>query len=196
MFRIQDRLPIELQPLASEWVAEACAGRLGPALSDRPESDNRRYASVEELLSSYPPDYRPEGALPEALRLIDAKLDYLIRLMEEESQENEAGLPESRAVELGVDGVALPWTTAEGERPEAGDWFWLRLFLPGRPRIRFESPVQVGEASVGEADHWVDLTFANMTENEERVLSGYIFRRHREAVRRQRESGGGEPPPT
>jgi len=188
--RVRDRIPVEVRPLAPEWVTEAEAGRLGADLSDRPESDTRRHTSVEELFGAYPPDQRPEGPMAEALRLLDAKVDYLVRLLEETPLESEAELPPARSVELGVDGMALEPAEGGGPELQAESWVWIRAFLPGRPRIRFEAPARVRPSKESrEPGAWVELAFANVTDNEERVLSGYIFRRHREEVRRLRERG-------
>ncbi|MFA9461519.1 hypothetical protein [Thiohalorhabdus methylotrophus] len=193
--RIRDRIPVEVRPLGPEWIAEAESGRLGPELSDRPEGDNRRYASVDELLGSYAKGQGLDGPLAEALRLLDAKMSYLITLLEERVPETNQDLPPARSVELGLDGmrVDLPESVP---LPERGGWVWIRAYFPGRPRIGFQTPARVrtvdhpGDGDA-EAALRADLAFANITENEERALSGYIFRRHREEVRRRRERGSG-----
>ena len=191
--RIRDRIPVEIQPLAPEWTAEVEAGRLGAAASDRAAEDNRLYASVDELLRTFPRDQLPEGPLPEALRLLDSKLDYLIRLVDEDRKHQGQDLPPSRPVAIGLDGLSVEMPGEPGSAPEAGSWVWAWCALPGRPPVIFEAPARVSGVTPGagesEAGYRLDLAFANVTEAEERVLSGYIFRRHREAIRLSREGG-------
>ena len=183
--RVQDRLGLELTPLSEAMVAAVQAGRLGASTQGGDPEGASSAASVDAILRSLPADQRPEGPMAEALRVVDAKLDRLMALMEEIQARGADDGPAPRDVMVGLEGLEL-WSGAEETTPATGDWLWLRLHLPGRPHTVFEVPVAVTAVTASGESERVALRFLNVTAAEERVLSRYIFRRHRQEVRRQR----------
>jgi hypothetical protein len=186
--RVHDRLSVELTPLNGDMVTAVREGRLGASIAGGGREAQSLEGSVDQILRSLPPDQRPEGPMAESLRLVDAKLDYLMGMLEELQTRGEGEAPAPRDVAMGLDGMDL-WLTEEPV-PGRGDWLWLRIYLPGRPRTLFEVPGEVTEVSAGDGGIRVGLAFRNVTGAEERVLSRYIFRRHRQEVRQHRTSEG------
>lgn len=183
--RVQDRLGVELTPLSASMVTAVQSGRLGASTQGGDLEGAGSAASVDAILRSVPADQRPEGPMAEALRVVDAKLDRLMALMEEVQERGAEEGPAPREVRVGLEGLEL-WSDEAEPTFEAGEWLWLRLHLPGRPRTLFEVPVEITAVTPNGASERVALRYLNVTAAEERVLSRYIFRRHRQEVRRQR----------
>jgi|GEM_PF-3983743 len=199
--RVHDHLPLRLSRLDETQAAAAESGHLAAAVSGLRAALGSRDATVEELVRSYPPDQRPTGAVFDALRLVDTKLNHILHLLEDqaERQEGEGPAPLPVAVSLADIRVGLP---PDGDlKPQPDEWYWVDCRLPGTPRVHFGAPARVAEAGgdneAGEtARYWVTLALANVTETEEKVLSEYIFRRHRQEVRQRRhpeDTGEGGP---
>lgn len=194
--QVHDHLPLELSRLDDSQAAAAQAGHLAAAVTGLRAALGSRDATVEELARSYPPDQRPQGAVFDALRLVDTKLDHMLHLLEDQlAQQQEGPAPLPVTVSLGGIRVGLP---PDGDRlPRDGEWYWVDCRLPGTPRVHFKAPARVTETEQGPGEaegerYWVTLALANVTDAEEKVLSEYIFRRHRQEVRQQRhpEEGG------
>lgn len=196
--RVNDHLPLQLSPLDETQATAARSGQLAAEVSGLRATLGSRDATVEELARGYPPDQRPQGAVFEALRLVDTKLDHILHLLEDQLARQEGGGPEPLpvTVSLGTIRAGLP---PDGDLlPGSGEWFWVDCRLPDGARVYFGAPARVTEAGPGpdqegKERYWVTLELANVTEAEEKVLSEYIFRRHRQEVRQQRhpEEGGG-----
>ena len=194
--RVRDNLPVGLTRLDPEQAAEAESGHLAAAVDGLRASLGSREATVEDMIRDYPPDQRPQGPTFEALRLVDAKLNHILRLLEEQEEQGETDGPEPLPVEISLDSIRAGLPLTSGFRPGQGEWYWLDCRLPGSPRTHFAAPARVigaGEAPGEDGDnrYWVTLALANVTETEEKVLSEYIFRRHRQEVRQRRHAEEG-----
>ncbi|MEF8794307.1 PilZ domain-containing protein [Thiohalorhabdus sp.] len=194
---VQDHLPLQLTRLDENQVSAAQQGNLAAATSGLRAALGSRDATVEELARSYPPDQRPQGAVFEALRLVDTKLDHIRHLLEDQLARQEREGPEPLPVRVSLEAFRAGLPLNGEVHPERGEWYWVDCRLPGSPRVHFGAPAHVTEAEraageQGEDRYWVTLALANVTESEEKVLSEYIFRRHRQEVRQKRhpEEGG------
>lgn len=190
--RVRDHLPVRLTRLSPEQAEAAADGRLAAAVSGLRATLGNRDATVEELVRGYPPDQRPQGATFDALRLVDAKLNHILHLLEEQAERQDTDGPEPKPVAVSLGELRVGLAPDAESLPQAGEWFWVTCRLPGSPRVDFAAPGKVGEAKQDGEDgrYWVTLALANVTEAEEKVLSEYIFRRHRQEVRQQRHPEG------
>ena len=193
--QVHDRFPVRLTPLDADQAAAVAAGELHARTSGPHRPFTGHEATVDALVRAFPPDERPEGPLFEALRLVDAKLSHMIALLEAQYEENEEGDDRDLPVEISLTHLRVGLPATDTPHPGPGDWVWAVCQLPQTPRIRFEAPGQVIQAGNGErAAYWVTVRLANVTEAEEKVLSEYIFRRHRQEVRQQRHPSGTDQP--
>ena len=195
--QVHDHLPLELSRLDESQAAAAQSGHLAAQASGLRAALGSRDATVEELARSYSPDQRPQGAVFEALRLVDTKLDHILHLLEDQLARQESEGPEPLPVRVSLEAIQAGLPPDGDLFPVRGDWFWVECRLPGSPRVHFGAPARIREAGAGpgekgEERYWVTLALANVTESEEKVLSEYIFRRHRQEVRQKRhpEEGG------
>jgi len=189
--RVHDRFPVRLSPLNAEQSAAAAAGELHARTSGPSPSATGLEASVDSLIRAFPPDERPEGPLMEALRLVDAKLSHVLQLVEAQHEKDLTEEGTDRPVEVGLAQIRVGLPSEEGQRLGEGEWVWLDCQLPDSPRIRFEAPGRVTAVtepgSEPEGAFWVTIRLANVTEAEEKALSEYLFRRHRQEVRQHRQ---------